>query len=47
MSLKVETLNLISVLVDELKEPHEPLEEARIIARWVIYVRPMNALSSI
>ena len=29
MSLKVETLNLISVLVDELKEP---LEEARIIA---------------
>lgn len=32
MSLKVETLNLISVLVDELKAPQEPLEEARIIA---------------
>ena len=29
--LKVETLNLISVLVDELKMPQEPLEEARII----------------
>ncbi len=32
MSLKIETLNLISMLVDELKAPHEPLEEARIIA---------------
>ena len=31
MSLKVETLNLISVLVDELKMSQEPLEEARII----------------
>lgn len=31
-SLKVETLNLISMLFDELKDPHEPLEEARIIA---------------
>ena len=32
MSLKVETLNLISVLVDELNAPHEPLKEARIVA---------------
>lgn len=32
MSLKVETLNLISMLVDELKAPHEPLKEARIVA---------------
>ena len=32
MSLKVETLNLISVLVDELRAPHEPLKEARIVA---------------
>ena len=30
--MKVETLNLISVLVDELKAPHEPLKEARIVA---------------
>lgn len=32
MSFKVETLNLISMLVDELKAPHEPLKEARIVA---------------